>query len=170
MKKYKEELGKDYKKITVFLCTRDDFSWHEEDAESSGSSSSKRPRVQTYFNDDGCFENYESDKQHSPVQTEVRLGDNTTKAYDRKEVEAQIHHDEALARKMQFEVDVPTIKIGDERSEDEHEKSSEPSQCSSPSLPKLVKLMEKQVDKTGHFLLLYEVNFTTKASSCEIYG
>ena len=154
LKKYKEELGKDYNKITLFLCTRDDFSRHEEDAESSGSSSSKRSRVQTYFNDDGCFENYESDKQHSPVQTEVCLGVNTTEAYNRKEVEAQIHSDEALARKIQFEVDVPTIETGDERIGDEHEKSSEPSQCSSPSLPKLVKQMEKQVDKTGQFFLV----------------
>ena len=106
-------------------------------------------------NDDGCFENYESDKQHSPVQTGVCLGDDTTEAYNTKEVEAQIHSDEALARKIQFEVDVPTIEIGDERIGDEHEKSSEPSQCSSPSLPKLVKQMEKQVDKTGQFFLLY---------------
>ena len=92
---------------------RDDFSWHKKYAESSGSSSSKRPRVQTFFNDDGCFENYESDKQHSPMQTEVCLGDNKTKAYDTKEVEAKIHH-KAHARKIQFEVDVPAIEIGDE--------------------------------------------------------
>ena len=60
LKKYKEKLGKDYNKITLFLCTRDYFSRHQEDAESSGSSSSKRSRIQTYFNDDGCFENYEA--------------------------------------------------------------------------------------------------------------
>ena len=129
LKKCKEELGKDYNKITLLLCTRDDFSRHEEDSESSRSSSSKRPRVQTYFSDDGCrheedsessrsssskrprvqtyfsddgcFENYESDKQHSPVQTETWLGDNMTEAYDRKEVQVQIHQDEALARKIQ---------------------------------------------------------------------
>ena len=49
---------------------------------------------------------------------------------------------------------MPTIEIRDERIGDEHEKSSEPGQCSSPSLPKLVKQMEKQVDKTGQFFLV----------------
>ena len=154
LKKYKEELGKDYNKITLFLCTRDDFSRQEDDAESSGPSSSKRSRIQTYFNDDGCFENYENDKQRSPVQTDIYLEDNTTKADNTKKVQAQINSDEALARKIQFEVDVPTIEIGDERVADEHDKSSESSQCSSASLPKLVKQMEKQVDKTGQFFLV----------------
>ena len=154
LKKYKEELGKDYNKITLFLCTRDDFSQHEKDAESSGSSSSKRPGVQTYFNDDGCFENYDSDKQHSSGQTEVFQEIIRPKLMTEKEVEAQIHHNEALTRKIQFKVDVPTTEIGDGRIGDEHEKSRELSQRSSPGLPKLVKQMEQQVDKTGQFFVV----------------
>ena len=151
LKKYKEELGKDYNKITLFLCTRDDFSQPEEDAESGDSSSSKRSRVQTYFNDDGVFENYQNDQQRSPMQIEVCPEENTAGTNNTQlDVEAQINSDEALAREIQSEIDVPTIEIGDEV----EKSTSEPSQCSNLSLPSLVKQMEKKVDKTGQFFLV----------------
>ena len=65
-------------------------------------------------------------------------------------MEAQINSDEALAREIQSEIDVPTIEIGDEV----EKSTSEPSQCSNLSLPSLVKQMEKKVDKTGQFFLV----------------
>lgn len=160
LKKYREELGKDYNKIILFLCTRSDFQLHEdgpyEDEDgpysTNGASSSKRSRLHTCFNADadGMIEEFvkSDDTCEAP-------NDRVSDASINQEVESQVIGDETLARELQFQFDHDqSAELLTNESVVDLEEISTPSKDPCVDLCSLIKMLENEVDKTGQFFVV----------------
>lgn len=153
LKRYKEEIGKDYQKIVLYLCAVSDY--HEADDYANnehGPSTSKRFRQSVlleHFDDDDVAEVTPATNagcQSSTFHRCCEENDCTT-----EEVEAQVVHDEALARQLQSQLDdalIPVIDIEEEAD------GNESINRSYTNLTNLVKSLERQVDNTGQFFLV----------------
>lgn len=149
LKRYREELGKDYNKIILYLCTRSDF-YEDDDTEIGPSCSKKARQFKEYFNCDDAIEEVHSDNsQHSPSHSE-KCQEWNTGVQHTEEVEAQVNSDETLAREIQFQLDnnptIPTITI--------EEESIVPAQEIPTDLASLVKNLEENVDITSQLFLV----------------
>ena len=65
LKRYKEEIGKDYKRITMFICTDREFKLAEEisDEESCGGESPGKPKKYRKFDIHPGFDHYSDDSE-----------------------------------------------------------------------------------------------------------
>lgn len=173
LKRYREELGKDYNKIILYLCTKSDYrkfegEGEEDDIEEGSlaspspglpgtSSTGKMHTLEEYFNADDNAVNYvvESGPTGAKrVKQEPEDGSN----YNASEVTctSQISSDEMLARELQLELDShPIIEIEDGSKEDGNVDSSK---CS--DLPSVIKSLEGHIDKSGQFFLVIRRGIT----------
>ena len=112
LKRYKEEIGKDYKRITMFLCTDHEFKLAEKisDEESNGDESPGKPKKFRKFDIYPGFDDYSDDSEliaHSLPSTStsapvmVDLTDTYDHAAEHNEKSAeqdiQTRHDAQLA-------------------------------------------------------------------------
>ena len=156
LKKYREELGKDHNKIILFLCTRSDFKLNEDGPYSiSGASSSKKSRLEAYFNADVDETiDYIPDDDDVPVETANE--NDISDVGITLEVESQITGDETLARKLQsqFDNDHSVNLLTNESMDDVEVISASPKRLCIADLSSLIKTLEHQVDKSDQFFLV----------------
>ena len=116
LKRYKEEIGKDYKRITMFLCTNREFKLAEEisDEESCGDESPGKPKKYRKFDIHPGIDYYSDDSElmahlmpgtstPAPVMVDLTDTHDHSAKHNEKSAEQNIQtkHDAQLAEQLQ---------------------------------------------------------------------
>ena len=168
LKRYREELGKDYNKITLYLCTRSDYGKCEGDEEESedirreslcpslpGTSGTKMHTLEEYFNADDNSDTVVHFTPSDAKKPKHDLSEDSSNC-NAAEVATQISSDEVLAKEMQLELDShPVIEL-----DDDHKESGKLDLSKYVDLPTLIKYLEEHIDKAGQFFLVIRRGIT----------
>lgn len=179
LKRYRDELGKDYAKIVLYLCTRSDYNKSEgneseeeeeyDDVErypaahldtSSNQTTSKNRTIKDYFScDDGNETMPDSEDSGSSSFKRFKQEPGNDMSCKTSAIAKQIMNDEVIAREMQMkfeEHDQASIEVVDGRSND--------TGCVDSSkladIPQLAAALEENVDKSGQFFLVIRRGIT----------
>ena len=179
LKRYRDELGKDYAKIVLYLCTRSDYNKSEgneseeeeeyDDVErypaahldtSSNQTTSKNRTIKDYFScDDGNETMPDSEDSGSSSVKRFMQEPGNDVSCKTSAIAKQIMNDEVIAREMQMnfeEHDQASIEVVDGRSND--------TDCTDSSkladIPQLAAALEENVDKSGQFFLVIRRGIT----------
>ena len=162
LKRYHEELGRDYNKIILFLCTRSDYQKSEGEEHTSddedenlpvhspGPSTSCKGKTRTL---DEFMLNTDDDKAVSqivepipPGAKKVRTEEENDANHSVSAITSQINSDEVLARELQLELDSKECtNLNGSKYED---------------LPSIIKSLEQNIDQSGQFFLVIRRGIT----------
>jgi hypothetical protein len=158
LKRYKEEVGKDYARIVLYLCTRRDYDMSEgyesEEDDTTCSSShtaSRNHKMEEYFsdtNDTICH------PVHFGPSTEKRSKLEPGRDLSTTDIENQIMNDETFAREMQLELDETHQAIIEIDVDNESKESNETDSTKFTDIPHLVTSLEDRVDKSSQYFLV----------------
>jgi hypothetical protein len=164
LKRYKEEVGKDYARIVLYLCTRRDYDMSEgyesEEDDTTCSSShtaSRNHKMEEYFsdtNDTICH------PVHFGPSTEKRSKLEPGRDLSTTDIENQIMNDETLAREMQLELDETHQAIIEIDVDNEIKESNETDSTKFTDIPHLVTSLEDRVDKSSQYFLVIRRGIT----------
>lgn len=158
--RYQEEVGKDFKRITLYLCTAREF-YHSQNVGLDWDA----PDIED--------EDYSTNKQEGGASPKRLKMDLVPKSEDNEksvmeETDMQIKHDEEVAMELQRQLleendvtatgaEVPEIAVEDEQSNGMNENMTEKKSTEGFTSPtSVVKELEKRVDKDSKFLSLSE--------------
>ncbi|CAB4041588.1 Hypothetical predicted protein, partial [Paramuricea clavata] len=159
LKRYRKEVGKEFSKIILYLCSRSDFDTSEESR--SGFSpclSTSTIKTGDTFNADGDPEYIWEESDRNDAKR-FRQDQERNETSDESEIMNQIRNDEVLARELQRTDDIIAQEIQvelktDSVIEDNNDNKNDSDPSNFHDISSLVKSLQGKIDRSGEFFLV----------------